>query len=98
MRGKQGFGTQEREQWHSGVNFLALAPGKVIGYERNVHTLEELNNNGFEIVKASDIISGNTNINDHEKCVITIAGSELARGGGGPRCMSMPVRRSEVKW
>ena len=27
---------QEREQWHSGANFFAFAPGKIIGYQRNV--------------------------------------------------------------
>jgi len=31
-----------------------------------------------------------------EKFVVTIEGSELARGGGGCRCMSMPVLRDEV--
>ena len=96
--GKKDLWTQEREQWHSGVNFLALSPGKVIGYERNIHTLEELHKNGFEIIRASDILSGKASIDDHQKCVITIAGSELARGGGGPRCMSMPLRRTEVQW
>jgi arginine deiminase len=47
---------QEREQWHSGANFFAFAPGKVIGYERNSHTIDELSNNGFEVLKASDVI------------------------------------------
>ncbi len=42
---------QEREQWHSGANFFAFAPGKVIGYERNVYTIEEMNKNGFEITQ-----------------------------------------------
>ena len=96
--GKEDLWTQEREQWHSGVNFLALSPGKVIGYERNIHTLEELYKNGFEIVNASDILSGKIGIDENEKCAITITGSELARGGGGPRCMSMAVRREKVKW
>ena len=85
--------TQEREQWHSGANFLAFAPGKVIGYERNINTLEELNRNGFEILKALDVISGKVNPDDYTKCAISIAGSELARGGGGARCMTMPVAR-----
>ena len=89
---------QEREQWHSGANFLAFAPGKVIGYERNSHTIDELSNNGFEVLKASDVIEGKISVDDYKKCVILIPGSELARGGGGARCMTMPVRRSEVDW
>lgn len=89
---------QEREQWHSGANFFAFAPGKIIGYERNVHTVNELNKAGFEVVKATDIIKGKISTDDYKKCVVTIAGSELARGGGGARCMTMPVKRAEVKW
>lgn len=89
--------TQEREQWHSGANFFAFAPGKVIGYERNVHTLEQLSHNGFQIVSAQDVLSGISEIPEG-KCVITIPGSELARGGGGARCMSMPIRRKSVNW
>lgn len=89
---------QEREQWHSGANFFALAPGKVIGYERNINTIESLNNKGYEVLKAKDIIRGKINPEDYEKYVITIEGSELPRGGGGCRCMSMPVRRESVQW
>ena len=93
--GKADEWDQEREQWHSGANFLALAPGKVMSYARNVHTLEELNKNGFEITTAWDIINDKYDINKPGKCVITIDGSELPRGGGGARCMTMPLRRSE---
>ena len=89
---------QEREQWHSGANFFAFAPGKVIGYERNSHTIDELSNNGYEVLKAADVISGKISVDNYKKCVVLIAGSELARGGGGARCMTMPVRRSEVVW
>ncbi|MBN2774949.1 MAG: arginine deiminase, partial [Prolixibacteraceae bacterium] len=77
---------QEREQWHSGANFFAFAPGKLIGYERNVHTIEELSKNGYDVLKATDIISGKTKPEDYNKCVVTIEGAELARGGGGARC------------
>jgi len=96
--GKKDPWTQEREQWHSGANFLAFAPGKIIGYERNVNTLEELNDNGYEIIKAIDLIAGKVDVDDYNKCVVTIAGSELARGGGGARCMTMPFKRASVNW
>jgi len=87
---------QEREQWHSGANFFAFAPGKVIGYERNVYTIEEMNKQGFEVLKANEIIAGTVHPDDYKKCVVTIEGSELARGGGGARCMTMPVRRKPL--
>jgi len=96
--GKTDSWIQEREQWHSGANFFAFAPGKVIGYERNSYTIDELNSNGFEVLKARDVIEGKISVDDYKKCVVLIAGSELARGGGGARCMTMPVRRGEVSW
>src|SRR5690606_39085563 len=96
--GSKDLWTQEREQWHSGANFFAFGPGKLIGYERNVHTIEEINKNGFDVIKALDVVNGKVDINDYTKCVITIAGSELARGGGGARCMTLPVQRAEVDW
>ncbi len=91
---------QEREQWHSGANFFAFAPGKVLTYARNVHTLEELSRNGFEIVSASDFMAGGNDdiVNGEGLCAITIDGSELPRGGGGARCMTMPLSRQKVNW
>ena len=89
---------QEREQWHSGANFFAVGPGKVIGYGRNVHTMDAMNKNGFEILRAKDIIRHKVELSDYEKYVITLEGSELPRGGGGARCMTMPVRRKPINW
>ena len=96
--GKQDPWIMEREQWHSGANFFAFAPGKVIGYERNEYTLEEMNKHGFEIIRAQDYIDKKLNHNDFNKLVVTIPGSELARGGGGARCMTMPISREKVDW
>jgi arginine deiminase len=89
---------QEREQWHSGANFFAVGPGKVLGYARNTKTLEALNNNGFEVLKANDLIKCKLKIEDYDKYVVAIDGSELPRGGGGARCMTMPVSRKPVDW
>jgi arginine deiminase len=89
---------QEREQWHSGANFFAIAPGKVLSYARNIHTIEEMNRHGFDVVKAADVLSGKVNLNSINRCVVTLEGSELPRGGGGPRCMTLPLRRKPVKW
>lgn len=67
-----------REQWNDGSNTLALAPGKVITYERNYITNEILDKHNIE--------------------VIDIPSSELSRGRGGPRCMSMPLYREKLEY
>lgn len=89
---------QEREQWHSGANFFTVAPGKVIGYARNNYTVEAMHQAGFEIIRANDVISNKINPENYDKYMITIEGSELPRGGGGARCMTMPVSREAVDW
>ena len=87
---------QEREQWHSGANFFALGPGQVIGYGRNVHTLNALEKEGFAILRAKDILKDRVSLNNYERYIVTIEGSELPRGGGGARCMTMPVSRKPL--
>ena len=52
--------TAEREQWDDGNNTLALAPGLVVAYERNVVTNAALETAGIEVVRiaGSELGSG----------------------------------------
>jgi len=52
--------TAEREQWDDGNNTLALAPGRVVAYERNTETNDRLEKAGIEVVRiaGSELGSG----------------------------------------
>ena len=55
-----------------------------------------MNNAGFEIIKANDVLADKIDLEKAGKYVITIDGSELPRGGGGARCMTMPINRTNL--
>jgi arginine deiminase len=89
---------QEREQWSSGANFFALGPGHVVGFEHNQATADELARSGFDIVAARQIIREERSLEPGRATLVTMQGSELSRGGGGCRCMTMPLNREAVDW
>lgn len=86
---------QEREQWASGCNFFAVRPGVIVSYARNLCTLAELERAGFRIVPDRDFLKMDP-AQLKGRAVITIPGGELVRGGGGPRCMTLPIRRADI--
>ncbi|HKV71860.1 MAG TPA: arginine deiminase family protein, partial [Gemmatimonadales bacterium] len=71
---------QEREQWSSACNFFTVRPGVAITYARNEATLRELESAGFRIVPAANLLQGDEWLEDGERGIITIEGSELVRG------------------
>jgi arginine deiminase len=87
---------QEREQWSSACNFLAVRPGTLLSYRRNEQTLCALESAGFRVVSAVNFLAFDDWTDAKHRTAITIEGSELARGGGGPRCMSLPLQRAPL--
>ena len=85
--------SQKREQWTDGANFFAVAPGVVVGYERNGHTFDMMREHGYRILSARQLLALNGGREADGKVAIKLGGTELSRGRGGPRCMTLPLAR-----
>ena len=89
-----------REQLTDGANSFALDIGKIIMYNCNDKTIEELEKNGYHHITSKlfkeDIKSFEQILKSDKKVVISIVASELVNGRGGPRCMTLPIKRSII--
>ena len=88
---------QFREQWTDGANVFALAPGVIVGYERNTQTFEALSDHGYTHMDQFSFIEKFSDkpfdYKTEGKIAISFQGHELCRGRGGARCMTLPVLR-----
>src|SRR5699024_8451340 len=89
---------QFREQWTDGANFFSIAPGLIVGYERNTHTFRELKEHGYRLLNQFEFIeeySIRPFDPDEDKIAISFVGNELRRGRCGARCMTMTNARAK---
>ncbi len=91
-----------REQWTDGANYVALGPGVVVGYARNRHTAREMESSGFKVMDPATFLDmvrrdfggdGGALLDSGRRVAVHLTGSELSRGRGGPRCLTMPLWR-----
>lgn len=87
--------SQQREQWTDGANALALAPGVLTLYDRNVATAEELSRRGFRVVDAEDLLLGREelDLDATDRACVLLPSHEISRARGGPHCLTHPIER-----
>ena len=83
-----------------GANSFALEPGKIIMYNCNYNTIKELEKNDYKHISSKSLYNDQLTfekvLRSDSKVVISIDGSELVKGRGGPRCMTLPIKRSSL--
>jgi len=98
--GNNSFPYDAREQWTDSCNLLAVKEGVVVGYDRNDKTVEAFKQNGFEVVKVSELLeqfeNGDIDPQKMKDTLILMPSAELSRARGGFHCMSMPILRDKI--
>jgi arginine deiminase len=89
---------QQREQWTDGANALALAPGAIVLYDRNIATADTLARSGFRVLPAEDVLLGREEVrlDGEERVCLLIDSYEMSRARGGPHCLTHPLEREDI--
>jgi arginine deiminase len=76
---------------------MAVAPGVILLYDRNVRTAEALDARGFRVIEAEDVLLGNEELDMEapERTCILLSSHEISRARGGPHCLTHPLVRDD---
>ena len=86
----------KREQWTDGCNLVALNDSVAITYDRNIMTGIALEDAGYSLVSAKELLHSNDKLNqisNLKNTIIQIPSAELSRARGGSHCLTMPLWR-----
>jgi arginine deiminase len=91
--------SQQREQWTDGANALALAPGTIVLYARNRVTADVLDQHGFRILDAKDLLLGReeASVDSERRGCVLLPSHEMSRARGGPHCLTHPLLRDALE-